>query len=410
MKILAPKYIFSENKILENYAVVFNKQIIKIDSLENIIKEFPKAEILESSPNSFLMAGLINSHTHLEFSNHTTEYNYGSYIEWLNSVVQNFQELSQNIDSEKIELTLQNMMKSGTTTIGAISSQALDFEALKKSPIRKIIFNEIIASQPHQVDSLFQLFLGRLNDCENIKDEKLIPAIAIHSPFSVHKIVVKKVLEIAKDRKYLVSAHFMESKAERDWLDNESGDFYNFYMKNYGVAKKSTTAKEFLTQFGEVQTIFTHCNYANHSELEIIFDKNHSISHCPVSNRLLGGNTLDIQKLNEQKIDWNISTDGLSSNTSLNLFDELRTALFSHTFENVEQFAFSLLNSVTKIPAKQLRINSGDISTGKDSDMILIQLEDKFHQVEKIPLHLILNKYPIYQTFIFGERILFGTD
>ena len=405
MKILAPKYIFSENKILESSAVLFDKKIVKIDSLENLKNDFPKAEILETRPNSFLMAGLINSHTHLEFSHHQTEYDYGTYINWLNSVVKNFQNLSEKISSDKIESTLQDMIKFGTTTIGAISSQSLDFEALKNSPIRKIIFNEIIASQPHQVDSLFQLFLGRLEESENLKDEKLIPAIAIHSPFSVHKIVVKKVLEIAKKHKYLVSAHFMESQAERDWLDNESGDFYDFYMQNYGVAKKSTSAEEFLNQFDEVKTIFTHCNYANKSELEKIAQKNHSISHCPVSNRLLGSQTLDIQTLNEKNIAWNISTDGLSSNFSLNLFDELRTALFTHNFEDVENFAFSLLNSVTKVPAKQLGINSGDISTGKDSDMILIELKEEFAQIDKIPLHIILKSYPIYQTFIFGKKI-----
>jgi len=402
MKILTPTYIFSKDKILENSAIAFEKKIIKIDSIENLKEEFPKAEILKTPDNSFLMAGLINAHTHLEFSNHKTEYNYGTYINWLNSVVDNFQNLAKDINSEKIESTLKEMIGFGTTTIGAISSQSLDFEALKNSSIRKVIFNEIIASQPHQVDSLFQLFLGRLEESENLRDEKLIPAIAIHSPFSVHKIVIKKVLEIAKKNNYLVSAHFMESQAERDWLDSESGDFYDFYMKNYGVAKKSTSAKEFLEQFDEVRTIFTHCNYANSSELDQIAN-NHSISHCPVSNRLLGGQTLDIQKLNNRKIDWNISTDGLSSNYSLNLFDELRTALFVHNFENVEQFAFSLLNSVTKTPAKQLGINAGDIAVGKDSDMILIQLKDKFNELEKIPLHLILKGYPVHSTFILGD-------
>jgi len=390
---------------LENQAIAFEKKIEKIDSLENLTKDFPDAEILESRKNSFLMAGLINSHTHLEFSHHTTEYDYGTYMSWLNSVVENFSKLAEKGSSEKMETTLKEMLSTGTTTIGAISSQSLDFETLKDSPIRKIIFNEIIASQPHQVDSLFQLFLGRLEESENLKDERLTPAVAIHSPFSVHHIVIKKVLEIAKKRGYLVSAHFMESQAERDWLDNESGEFRDFYEKNYGIAKKFTTAKQFLSQFDEVKTIFTHCNYLNSEELEHISKKNHSISHCPVSNRLLGGKRLNISELENKKIDWNISTDGLSSNFSINLFDELRTALFIHDKDSVEKFAFELLNSVTKVPAKQLNINSGDILVGKDSDFILIELESEFDRVKKIPLHLILNGYPVYKTFIFGELV-----
>ena len=405
MFLMKSKYIFSENRILVDKAIAFDKSILKIDDLESLKIEFPNYQILESRPNSFLMAGLINSHTHLEFSHHTTEYDYGTYISWLNSVVKNFSTLSQKGSGEKMSNTLKEMISSGTTTIGAISSQSLDFEPLKDSPIRKIIFNEIIASQPHQVDSLFQLFLGRLEESENLKDEKFIPAIAIHSPFSVHKIVIRKILEIAKKRDYLVSTHFMESQAERNWLDSESGEFKDFYKKNYGVAKKFTTAEYFLSQFDEVQTIFTHCNYLNQNELKQISKYNHSISHCPVSNRLLGGRKLDLDKLENLNIDWNVSTDGLSSNYSINLFDELRTALFIHESKNVENFAFELLNSVTKIPAKQLKLNSGDIAIGKDSDLILIQLESQFDKVEKIPLHLILNGYPVYKTFIFGSEV-----
>ena len=405
MFLIESKYIFSNNKILVDQAIAFDKQIEKIDSLRNLKLEFPDAETLESYPNSFLMAGLINAHTHLEFSHHTTEYDYGTYMSWLNSVVGNFSELAQKGSDEKMEKTLKEMIATGTTTVGAISSQSLDFEALKKSPIRKTVFNEIIASQPHQIDSLFQLFLGRLNESENLQDERLTPAIAIHSPFSVHPIVTKKVLEIAKKRGYLVSAHFMESQAERDWLDNESGEFKEFYEKNYGVAKKFTTAQQFLSQFDEVETIFTHCNYLNQDEIEQISKKNHSISHCPISNRLLGGKRLNLESLAQHNIDWNISTDGLSSNYSINLFDELRTALLSHEHKDVENFAFDLLNSVTKTPAKQLKINSGDILAGKDSDIILINLKNQFDRVEKIPLYLILKGYPVYKTFILGREV-----
>lgn len=405
MFLINPKYIFNNGKILLNKAVAFDKNIVKIDDFSNLQNDFPNAEVLESRENSFLMAGLINAHTHLEFSHHTTEYDYGSYINWLNSVVANFTNLAEKSSEVIMENALKEMIKSGTTTIGAISSQSLDFNVLKKSPIRKIIFNEIIASQPHQVDSLFQLFLGRLKESENLRDEKLTPAIAIHSPFSVHKIVVKKVLDIAKTKNYLVSAHFMESKAERDWLDNEKGDFKTFYEKNYGVAKKSTTAKEFLTQFDNIKTIFTHCNYLNIEELNKISNNNHSISHCPVSNRLLGSKKLDIALLDKHNIDWNISTDGLSSNYSLNLFDELRNTLFIHEREDLEKFAFKLLDSVTKIPAKQLKLNSGDILEGKDSDFILIELEDNFEDLNKIPLHLILKGYKVYKTFIFGKEV-----
>jgi len=406
LKILAPKYIFTGREILEGFAIAFEKEIIAIDRVENLKVKFPNSEIEEIRENTLLMAGLINSHIHLEYSHHTTEFDYGSYMGWLNSVVRNFANLSQKVSSEAMEMALNQMIKSGTTFIGAISSMGLDFQPLKNSPIRKIIFNEIVASQPHQVDDLYKLWLGRVEESEKMEDDRLTTGVAIHSPFSVHPVVVRRVVALAKERNYQISAHFMESKAEREWLDSESGEFRDFYLKNYGVAKKWTTAQEFLEEFDGLPTLFTHCIYLNDSEVETMAKNGHSISHCPVSNRVLGGDRLDIARLEKSGISWNISTDGLSSNVSLNLFDEMRSALFLHNREDLEDFSFELLKSATLIPAQQLKLNCGEIAIGKDSDMILIDLKDlEFDRVEKIPLHMILRGADVYRSYIFGEIV-----
>ena len=406
LSILAPKYIWTGKEFLENFAIAFGDRILDIDEVDKILQKYPNGSIEEIPKYSFVMAGLINSHVHLEYSHHTTQYSYGSYIGWLNSVVQNFSTLSKSISNSAMEEAINQMVKSGTTSIGAISSMGLDFQVLKNSPIRKIVFNEIIASQPHQVDELYSLWLKRVEESEKLRDRRFTPAVAIHSPFSVHSSAVKRVLKLAKERGYIVSAHFMESKAEREWLDSESGEMKEFYTALYGKAKRWTTAKEFIDLFDGVPTLFTHGIYMNSYELSKCVENSHSLSHCPVSNRLLGGDRLDIDRLDELGILWNTSTDGLSSNVSLNLFDEMRSALFLHNRRDLESFAIQLFKSVTQIPAKQLGINSGEIAIGKDSDMIVIDLENlEFDRVEKIPLHLILRGAKVVRSYIFGERV-----
>jgi cytosine/adenosine deaminase-related metal-dependent hydrolase len=404
LKLIAPKYIFTGDEILEEMAVAFEKQIIAIDSFDNLRERFPDSEVLEVRENTFLMAGLINSHVHLEYSHHTTEYDYGTYMGWLKSIIRNFQNLAQSVSTEKIERAIQDMLESGTTYIGAISSMGLDFETLKSSPIRKTVFNEVIASQPHQVDDLYKLWLQRVESCEELRDERLTPAVAIHSPFSVHPVVIKRVVKMAKERGYQVSSHFMESKAEREWLDSESGEFRDFYLENYGVAKRFTTAEEFLASFRGVPTLFTHGVYLHSDEVEAMSQYGHGVSHCPVSNRLLGGDRLNIENLDQKGVSWNISTDGFSSNISLNMFDEMKTALYLHNSHNIEEFALELLKASTVVPAEQLQLNSGKIEAGKDSDMILIDLGNfEFDSKEKIPLHIILRGLQVYQTIIFGR-------
>ena len=136
--------------------------------------------------------------------------------------------------------------------------------------------------------------------------------------------------------------------------------------------------------------------------MEEFQEYNHKISHCPISNKLLGNKKLEIEILDECSIPWNISTDGLSSNYSLNLLEELKIALFLHNSDNLEKFALKLFKHITEIPAKQLNLNSGVIEIGKDSDFAIIHLKENFDEVSKIALHTILKTFPVYKTIIGG--------
>ena len=189
------------------------------------------------------------------------------------------------------------MLYSGTTTIGVISSRGIDLELLAESPIRKIVFNEIIGSQQNSIEWATRDLYSRINKSEALKSEKFIPAIAIHSPFSVRPELQNLAIEIAKSNNYLISTHFLESREEREWLDYETGKLKEFYISNYGKAEKFKNSLEFLEQFKELNTIFVHGSYLTEKELSIFNGKNWHIVHSPVSNRVLDGKTLDINLL-----------------------------------------------------------------------------------------------------------------
>jgi cytosine/adenosine deaminase-related metal-dependent hydrolase len=416
MYLINPDYLLTKNGIVRSKAILFSEKILKIDSLENIknseifIKNQNIIQTIKTAKNSFLMPSLINSHVHLEFSQNKTELKYGNFVDWLFSVIQNRDNLINSCDSNCLEKNINYMLKTGTTTIGAISSYGNEIELLAKSKIRAIIFNEIIGSDESKADEIWSLFKTRLDKTEALKNNRLIPALAIHSPYSVAKKLTLKALDFAKKNKYLVSAHFAESQAEKDWLNTNSGEFLNFFKTIFNRKVSFHTSSEFLNYFNNIQTIFTHCNFATEEELQIIKNYNHSISSCPTSNRLLTNSKLNISELNKLKIDWNISTDGLSSNSDLNLFKELKNSFFIH-YDNfskdLSSFSLDLLKSVTETPAKQLKLNNGILEENRDSDFLLIELQDDFsvENMHEIPMHLILKEYPIQKIFILGEEL-----
>ncbi len=401
MQIISPDYILTPDKLLSNVSIAFEKTIKKIAPLDELIKEFPDAKITKFKKNSLLMPGLINSHVHVEFSANKTELSYGDFMNWLYSVIENREDLITGCDVECMKKAIDAMLESGITTFGAISSHGMDLQACADAKQNVIFFNELIGSQAVMADTLFTDFISRLDASKSIKREGFYPAVAIHSPYSVHPVLIKRAIDIVKNENLKLTAHFMESKAEREWLDNSEGDFKEFFEKLLKQNSAVCDSKEFLEYFNMQKTLLTHAVKANDTELNTIAQNEHTVIHCPISNRLLGNGAIDLTKLDAKNINWVTATDGLSSNYKLDLFEEMKAALFMHSEVPLLDLANKLIKSVTKNAAEALGINTGEISEGKNADMLVLDLDKEPN--EELAIHLILHRYNISRIYINGK-------
>ncbi|MCB9097416.1 MAG: metal-dependent hydrolase [Aliarcobacter sp.] len=407
MKIISANWVITcdeNNRIIKNGAVVFDDKIIEVDSLLEIEKKYPNIEINKLDKNSVLMPGLINSHVHLEFSSNTTTLKYGNFYSWLNSVIKHREELINKATKELISTKLSRMKKTGTTTIGAISSYSFDIEPCVKSPINTVFFCEVIGSKADMIDTLFADFKSRLNNAKKYASKSFIPAIAIHSPYSVHPFLLRESLNLARNENLAVSAHFLESKEEFDWLHKDEGSFLEFFKNFLNQEKAVSKPMEFLNQFTNIKNLsFTHCVEASERDLEKIKNLGANINHCVTSNRLLNNSKLDLSKLKD--IPFTIGTDGLSSNNSLSMFDELRNALMAHYDKNINDFSKILLKAATINGSRALGLNKGVIENEFDADMISFTLPDEVEDIEDLPMYVILHTKFVDNTIIGGEYV-----
>jgi len=389
------------DKVSTNLSIAFDKTIQKIAPFEELMDEFPQAKVTTLRENSLLMPGLINAHVHIEFSGNKTELSYGDFMGWLYSVIENREELIGGCSESCMKEAINSMLESGITTFGAISSHGMDLEVCANAPQNVIFFNELIGSQATMADTLFTDFLSRLDTSKTVKRDGFFPAVAIHSPYSVHPVLIKKALGIVANEKLKLTAHFMESQAERDWLDKSDGDFKEFFETLLKQKQNVSDAKEFLEHFSGHNALLTHASNANEEELDTIAKNGHTVIHCPISNRLLGNKTLNIKALNDKNIRWILATDGLSSNYKLDLFEEMKISLFMHSSAPLLGFANALLRGVTIDAAEALGLNTGEIAEGKNADMIVLDLDKEPN--EELAIHLILHRYNISKVYINGE-------
>ncbi|MDA3046784.1 metal-dependent hydrolase [Campylobacter sp. VBCF_06 NA8] len=404
MKILKAKWILTcdeKFKIHRDKAVVFDEKIEEILKPNEAREKYPEAEFIDCG-SDIAMPAFINTHTHLEFSANRTHLIYGDFVKWVASIVNAREELSKQALETIIEKEILTMMKSGVATIGEISSFGTEAQICAKSPARFVFFNEILGADKNTIDANIDKFSERFTRSAELVSDLFIPAVSVHAPYSTHPEITKFATDFARDNELLMSSHFMESNHERDWLKHGKGAFKEWLGAFLPNPKPFYSPKSYIEYFKGVRTLFTHCVFA---DLKLFDKKLHSITHCAVSNRLLGRDRLKLTSVIKNGYLFSIGTDGLSSNISLNFLDELRANLFVHDGLELSKLARELLLGATNRAAKSLDLNLGELSSGKIADIAVF---GGFECDEsQLALQLILQSKNAKSLYIKGKKCNF---
>lgn len=405
MKIIKAKHILTcdeKFKILQNRAIAFNNKISAIGSFNELIRKFPDAKIIDCSED-FLLPSFINPHVHLEFSSNKTSLAYGDFLSWVKSIIRNRENLSSEAINEIINEAIITQLNGGVGTIGEISSFKQEAEVCANSKAKFIFFSEILGANEDQAQkrwSEFEANFERLKDYEN---PNFINALSIHSPYSTCSKLTKKTCDFARKNELLVSTHLYESSYERDWIERKNTKLAP-WLSNFSQNPTPfySSINDFVDNFKDIKTLFTHCCYVKDFT---IFDKNlHSITSCAVSNRLLS-KPLNIKNVLDEKLNLNFATDGLSSNISLNFFDELRANLLIHSSFKLSKLAKILLTSSTAKAASALNLKAGVIKEGYSADFSIIK-GFEVDSLEQLALQLILQTKNVKNLFLNGDKII----
>ncbi len=392
-------------RVIKRGGICFNQQeILDVDSYLSLRKKYSQAEAIYYE-SCVITPALANPHIHLEFSQNEGKLRFGTFEEWLDSVIIHREELMNANLNIAIQQGIIESLQSGVGFIGAISSHGYDLESLVQSPLRVMYFNEIMGANTQALDVIFQDFLARFQNSKAKANDRFIPAIALHAPYSVHPQLLKKSLELANTHQTPLSVHFLESTAEREWLTSSRGYFKSFYERFFHNKMESFySIKGFLESLKEIPNVyFTHVLEADSEILDIIKSQKGKIITCPRSNRLLNAKFLDFKCVLKKEIPLCLGTDGKSSNNTLSLLDELRTALFAYADIPLESLARTLLLSVTRNVFSHTNLKLGVLESGNYADFAVFKLPK---MQEFLAYNLILYAKEAHHLYIGGKEVL----
>ncbi|WP_267525120.1 aminofutalosine deaminase family hydrolase [Campylobacter sp. MG1] len=375
--------------ILYNKVIVFDDKIIGIMDFDEAIKIYKNANILDYG-NYILSPVFCNIHSHLEFC--TSRLDYGNFTLWLESIIKNRENINKEILEKEIDKNINIMLHSGVGYLGEISSFGGELEILSKSKIKSIIFHEILGANKSVAQKNIDFFCDRFNRYSNLKNN-----ISLHSPYSICDEVYDFAINYAKNNDLLISTHFMESIDEKNYLNGKKNKFSN-YLKSFNPSRLT---RNFLRDFYDLKAIFTHCNYVDDFS---IFNNNHIITTCARSNRYLGSKKINLKNVLKNNIKLSLGTDGLSSNDSLNFFDELRANIILHNEFDLEKIAYILFKTATYDNAHLFLNGFNPLEYGACADFML--LDDFGYDKSQILIQTILRNKEVKQMFLDGKEIL----
>ena len=360
----------------------------------------PTADIVEDLGNVALLPGLVNAHTHLEFSDLDSPLGEQgmSLPDWIRLVIEFRASASRDI-SATVQQGLRECIAFGTTAVGEIVSSTVPLEAYAQTPLPLTLFHELIGLSESMGAEALASGVQRCTGSENLASCAV--GLSPHAPYSVHRDVVAAC---AVDRNRPVAMHLAESREEIELLSSGTGPFVDL-LKDLGAwnptaIPQGTRPLDYLKLLAACdRSLVIHGNYLDDEEIQFLAANRSrmTVVYCPRTHAYFGHSPYPLAKMLAAGVRVAIGTDSRASNPDLNMLEEMRFVAKTHP----DVSPSDILSMATRGAAEALGCKkSGTIVLGRHADLVAIPL----HQNEsRDPWESLLNpSSPIHAAWRSG--------
>ena len=291
-----------------------------------------------------LVPGLVNAHTHLEFSDLDQPLGHPGipFTDWILHVVQN--RAQQPVDAQArlkqksaaLRAGIEESAAAGVVGIGEIASSPFHCGLYRKildqcgrDSLLINVFLEQLGRDLEQLDARLRQLDTELSNFP--RDDQVSIGLSPHAPYSVHPELLSSMVGIAQQQHLTVAMHLAETKAELQLLAQRDGPFVDALKKLRAWFPESYPMGEsvidVLKQMNGVERLLiVHANYFDDSALDYLStrDKATSVVYCPRTADYFGHLDHPFPKMIERGINVAVGTDSRASNPDLDVFAELQ--------------------------------------------------------------------------------------
>lgn len=280
-------------------------------------------EILDLG-SSIVLPGLVNAHTHLEYSCLKGRIAPArKYFDWLVQMVELKRGLSRPEMEQGILAGVRELIRCGTALVADVTNTGLAARALQRSGLRGIIFFELVGES-----SLKAFFATKRALSASAPRFRIRPSP--HAPHTVPGYLLHEMAQYQKKTRALTSIHLSESEEEMNWIRGREGPMNRLIasemLRSSAYLGRRLSPVAYLKQYGLLnrRVLCVHCVHLDASDADILKKASCFVALCPRSNVHAGAGRAPVEQLIRRGIPLCIGTDSLASNTDLDLWNEMR--------------------------------------------------------------------------------------
>ncbi|MFQ5962178.1 MAG: amidohydrolase family protein, partial [Candidatus Methylomirabilales bacterium] len=282
---------------------------------------------------AILLPGLVNVHTHLELSALRGQVPPGhSFVEWVINLLEKRSSLTSETYAPGVEQGITELIRSGTTCVGEVSSAGTSFAGLKRNGLRGVVYQEVIGPDHARAEGIAEMSFGHL---ERMRDEApgglLEIGVSPHAVYSVSPRLFDRCRQVQQRLRLKAAIHTAESPAEIEYFRSGTGEIRTRLLPATGWGEipppaLGTTPVNHLSRLGllDPACLLVHAVHLTEEDMEIVAQSGVAVAHCPRSNAYLEVGRAPLKAFRDRGIPVGLGTDSLASNDSLSLWDEIR--------------------------------------------------------------------------------------
>jgi len=339
---------------------------------------------------AILMPGLVNAHSHLEYTALRGFLEDVPFFPWIRALTAAKAALTPDDWLWSARLGAMECLAAGITTLGDNTDAGITMRVLADSGLRGIVYQELFGIDDREpVAPILARLRAKVDAHRHLASDRVTVGVSPHALYTIRPALFAAIGDYVAAERLPTSIHVAESASESALTERGEGPFAEMYARR-GITWETprATPTQYAAEMGALgpDTLTVHCVHQTNGDIALLASTGAAVIHCPKSNAKLGAGIAPLAAwLRTPGLRLGLGTDSAVSNNALDLFEEMRFALLMQRAVREEVEAVTArdvvrLATLGGAEAMGLSDRTGSLTPGKRADLIAVRL-DRPHAV-----------------------------